>query len=326
MPFTANEFLDVFAAYNQAVWPFAAILWLLTALVGGALVLGASIRESLPRFLLAAHWLWAGLVYHAWFFTAINPAAWLFAALFVAQGVMFIAFRSSDHQTVDRVRSTRRVISSLLIVYSLIYPVVVWADGFAYPRMPTFGVPCPTVLLTIGILLATSRPSVLLSVIPVGWSVIAGTAAWLFGVHADFVLPAAGGVLVADLILRRSHVMKKLSFGTVSVVLVAMLVFVPAAPALAQAAQHDHEEQAQKGGMKMDPMKMGEMKMDAKMMEDMAAKKKANTERITALMATVKTATGEAKVAAMADVIAVLLDERAAMQEHCTAMMKMMHK
>ena len=76
MPFTANEFLDVFAAYNQAVWPFAAILWLLTALVCGALVLGTSIRGSLLRFLLAAHWLWAGLVYHAWFFTAINPAAW----------------------------------------------------------------------------------------------------------------------------------------------------------------------------------------------------------------------------------------------------------
>ena len=120
--------------------------------------------------------------------------------------------------------------------------------------------------------------------------------------------------------------MKKLSFGSVSIVLVAMLVCVPASPALAQAAQHDHEQQAQKGGMKMDQMKMGEMKMDAKMMEEMAATKKANTERITALMATVKSATGEARVAAMADVMAVLLEERAAMQEHCATMMKMMHK
>ena len=123
--------------------------------------------------------------------------------------------------------------------------------------------------------------------------------------------------------------MKKLSFGCVSTILVAMLVCVPASPVLAQAAQHDHEQQAQKGGMKgmkMDPMKMGEMKMDPKMMEEMAAKKKANTERITALMATVKSATGEAKVAAMADVIAVLLEERTAMQEHCAAMMKMMNK
>ena len=75
-----------------------------------------------------------------------------------------------------------------------------------------------------------------------------------------------------------------------------------------------------KTGMKMDQMKMGDMKM----MEDMAAKKKANTERINALMATVTSAKGETKVAAMADVISVLLEERAAMQEHCAAMMNMM--
>jgi hypothetical protein len=326
VPFTANEFLDVFAAYNQSVWPFAAILWLLTTLVCGALVFGASIPPPLPRLLLAGHWLWAGLVYHASFFTAVNPAAWLFAALFVAQGVLFIASRLSVYQADDGAGSIRRAAATLLIVYSLIYPVVVLADGFAYPRMPTFGVPCPTVVLTIGVLLAASTPSVLLSVIPVWWSVIAGTAAWLFGVHADFVLPAAGGVLVVDLILRRSHVMKKLSFRSVFLVLVAMLVCVPASPALAQTAQHDHEQQVQKGGKKMDGMKMGEMKMDPKMMEEMAAKKKANTERITALMAQVKTTSGDAKVAAMADVIGVLLEERIAMQEHCAAMMTMMKK
>ena len=319
MPFTANEFLDVFAAYNQAVWPFAVILWLLTTLVCGALVLGVSIRAPLSRCLLAAHWLWAGLVYHAWFFSAINPAAWFFAALFVAQGVLFIALRSSARQAVDGTGTTRRVVSSGLIIYSLIYPLVVWADGFVYPRMPTFGVPCPTVALTIGMLLAASTRSFLLSVIPVGWSLIAGTAAWQFGVHADFVLPAAAAALVLDLILRRSHVMKKLSFATLIIVLVGMVVFVPASPALAQADQHDHEQQAQKGGMKM-----GEMKMDPKMMEEVAAKQKANTERITALMARVKSASGDAKVAAMADVIGVLLEERTAMQEHCAAMMKMM--
>ena len=218
------------------------------------------------------------------------------------------------------------MVSSALILYSLLYPAIVWADGFLYPRMPTFGVPCPTVVLTLGFLVAVSTSSVLLSVIPVAWSVLGLSAVWSFGVHADLVLPAAGALLVVDLIRRRSQVMRKLSFAGVLAVLVAMLLFVPASAAFAQANQHEHDQQAQKGGMKMDQMKMGEMKMDPRMMEEMAAKKKANTERITALMATVKSATGEAKVAAMADVIAVLLEERAAMQEHCAAMMKMMGK
>ena len=286
MPFTANEFLDVFAAYNQAVWPFAAILWLLTtAGVRRRWSQARRYRHRCPDFCLPG----TGCGPASCITRGSSPPSILPPGCSLRCSLRRVSCSSrsdlSARQAVDGAGSARRVVSSLLIVYSLIYPVVVWADGFVYPRMPTFGVPCPTVLLTIGVLLAMSRPSVLLSVIPVGWSLIAGTAAWLFGVHADFVLPAAGGVLVVDLILRRSHVMKKLSFASVFIVLVAMLVFVPASPALAQAAQHDHEQQAQKGGMKMDGMKMGEMKMDPKMMEEMAAKKKANTERITALMA-----------------------------------------
>ena len=115
--------------------------------------------------------------------------------------------------------------------------------------------------------------------------------------------------------------MKKLSLAGVSTVLVAALVLTPTSSAFAQAAQHDHEQQAQQGGMKMGGMKMGEMKMD-----EMAAKKKANTDRITALMTQVKHSTGDAKVSAMAEIIGVLLEERTAMQEHCASMMSMMNK
>lgn len=319
MPFTPDEFLDVFAAYNEALWPFAAALWLLTALLCGAVLSSASAPEPFPRLLLAGLWIWAGVMYHALFFTTINPAAWIFAALFVAQGVLLVAIRPSDRWAGDRPGPARRAASSVLIVYGLVYPLLAWADGFFYPRMPTFGVPCPTVLLTIGFLLA-SAPSVLLSVIPVSWSLVGATAVWLFGVHADLALPVAGVVLVADLIVRRSHVMRKLSVASLFVVLVAF-VLTPATSVLAQASQHDHEQQVQKDGMKM-----GEMKMNPKMMEEMAAKKKANTERITALMAKVKSAGGDAKVAAMADLIGVLVEERAAMQEHCAAMMAMMKK
>ncbi|HEY0283941.1 MAG TPA: hypothetical protein VGC23_01015 [Vicinamibacterales bacterium] len=92
----------------------------------------------------------------------------------------------------------------------------------------------------------------------------------------------------------------------------------------AQDAGHDHAAQVQvapQGGMKT-----GEMKMDGRMMEQMAAKKKANTERFTVLMAQVESATGAARVTALADVVAVLLEERTAMQEHCAAMMAMMKK
>ena len=120
--------------------------------------------------------------------------------------------------------------------------------------------------------------------------------------------------------------MRKMSFATLFVAVVSMSILLPASSAFAQAARHDHQQQAQEGALKKDGMKMGGMKMGPAMIEEMAAKKRANTERINALMATVKSATGEARVAAMADVVALLIEERAAMQEHCAAMMAMMKK
>jgi hypothetical protein len=91
----------------------------------------------------------------------------------------------------------------------------------------------------------------------------------------------------------------------------------------AQDAGHDHAAQVQ--AAKQGGMKTGEMKMDGKMMQ-MTAKKDANTECITVLMAQVQSAAGEARVAALADVVAVFLEERTAMQEHCAAMTAMMKK
>src|SRR5687767_10223193 len=151
MPFTASEFLDVFAAYNAALWPLVLALWVFSAAVFTAFVVRDRVWMPLPTLLLAVHWLWAAILYHALFFSAVNPAAWVFAALFAAQAALFIAASSCGALRARR-GSARHVVSSALILYSLLYPAIVWADGFLYPRMPTFGVPCPTVMLTLGFL------------------------------------------------------------------------------------------------------------------------------------------------------------------------------
>jgi hypothetical protein len=102
----------------------------------------------------------------------------------------------------------------------------------------------------------------------------------------------------------------------------ALAVVAPAPGVVRAAGQHDHEHgqapqsaQTDGGQMKMGHKMMGQMKMD-----EMAAKKKANTERLAVLMNQIKTATGDAKLAAMTEAIALLVDERAAMQEHCATM------
>jgi hypothetical protein len=116
-------------------------------------------------------------------------------------------------------------------------------------------------------------------------------------------------------------------------VIAALTVFVQATVTLAnQAAQPDHQQPApvEERGMKMDQMKMGPMKMDPSKMDgmkgDMMALRNANSERLNTLMADVKNSTGEAKIAAMAEIIGILLTERTAMQEHCAAACSMMKK
>jgi hypothetical protein len=86
LPFTPEQFADVFAAYNETIWPAQLVAY---ALCLGALVL---LRRRTPAsniavaLILAAMWMWTGIAYHALFFARINGAAYLSAALFVAQG------------------------------------------------------------------------------------------------------------------------------------------------------------------------------------------------------------------------------------------------
>jgi hypothetical protein len=78
-----------------------------------------------------------------------------------------------------------------------VYPFIGLLLGARFPRWPAFGVPCPTALLTAGLLLvASSNTPRWLPIIPVIWCVIAGSAAVLLRIPADWALFVAGAALV----------------------------------------------------------------------------------------------------------------------------------
>jgi hypothetical protein len=79
-----------------------------------------------------------------------------------------------------------------LVAYSLVYPAINAAQHLSVSRIPTFGVPCPTTIFTAGMLMLASPASWRLSIVPVIWSLIGGSAAFLLGVRADYGLPIAG--------------------------------------------------------------------------------------------------------------------------------------
>jgi hypothetical protein len=198
LPFTETDFFDVLAAYNTILWPAALTLWIVSL---AAMVLFVRVGNQSARALcslLAIHWAWSGIAYHAAFFTRINPAGWLFAALFVMQAWLFVWYGIlHDRLRFSTTRSTRHVLAALLIAYSFAYPLLNLALGLEYPRIPLFAVPCPTTIFTAGVLLIAERPPSVLLVVPALWSVVAMSATVLFGVRADFMLLPAAVFLVA---------------------------------------------------------------------------------------------------------------------------------
>jgi hypothetical protein len=92
LSFTVTQFYAVFARYNASVWP----AWIVAYGLGVAAVVGARHGSRggniLAGAVLALFWGWTGIAYHWLFFAAINKAAWLFGALFVAEALLFASF------------------------------------------------------------------------------------------------------------------------------------------------------------------------------------------------------------------------------------------
>jgi hypothetical protein len=196
LPFSTEQFFDLFAAYNGALWPAVVLLWVASALAGVWLLTSRRSHDRWISGLLAVHWGWSAVAYHGVFFTRINPAAWLFAAMFLLQAALFVWSGVIRGQLSFESRSTTwRPIGLSLVAYALLYPAINVVEHGSVLRIPVFGVPCPTTIFTVGLLvLATSR-SRALAIVPIIWSAIGGSAAFLLGVSADYMLPVAGAVL-----------------------------------------------------------------------------------------------------------------------------------
>ena len=138
------------------------------------------------------------------FFTRINPAAWLFAVLFLGQAVLFLRVGVVERRlSFAPWANAWAPLGWGLIAYSLGYPFINAIDHRSLLAIPTFGLPCPTTIFTVGVLILATPQCWRLSVIPVIWAAIGGSAAFLLGVYADVALPIAG-IALAIFSVRRA--------------------------------------------------------------------------------------------------------------------------
>lgn len=152
--------------------------------------------------LLALLWTWSGFAYHLAFFARINPLAYVFAGFSLLAALIFIR----EGAVRGRLRfgwtgSAQAWVGVLLVTFALLgYPLWSWLAGHPYPAAPTFGLPCPTTIFTIGLLAFLQAPyprSPL--VVPVLWCAVGAQAAFFLGVPQDLSPLVAGsaGIWIA---------------------------------------------------------------------------------------------------------------------------------
>lgn len=197
MPFTTDQFFAVFEAYNTAIWPAHIGAYAIGIVTLWSIVAERAWSGRAAYYTLAIYWIWNGIAYHYRFFAPVNPAAYGFAALFVIQGLLFLAYASHASAIRPERGFWKGMVPGLLIVYAMaIYPALGYLAGHGWPISPMFGVaPCPTTIFTLAVLMASPRVPFVILAIPVTWALVGTSAAVVLNVPEDLGL-LAGVVLV----------------------------------------------------------------------------------------------------------------------------------
>lgn len=201
IPFTLEQFYGVFRNYNETVWP-AQLFLVAIALASITLALRPRRWSGVGvSAILALLWAWIAVAYHLSFFTRISPAANVFAGVSMVGATVFIwqgvIRRRLQFKWMPGIRAYAGV--ALMVFALVVYPIWSAYAGHRYPATPTFGLPCPTTIFTIG-LLAFAVPPTPRSplVVPVLWCFVGAQAAFSLGMQPDMglVVAAVAGIIL----------------------------------------------------------------------------------------------------------------------------------
>jgi hypothetical protein len=220
----------VFGRGNAAIWPMQLVWYASAVLIVGLALWPVRRSAQIICMLAAAYLAWIGIV----FFGVVDRGgvglAWLWAAVFILEAVLFLIAGLARRELVFAPRFDRwdlaSVLGALFIAYALVgYPIIGLLSGHPLSTLPVFGLaPCVTVVFFFGLLLWAQAPAPLyLLPLLLAWALNAAPANLAMGHAADFVLIPAG-VITALVILWRD---RRSSWQTVvSGLLLALMVVV----------------------------------------------------------------------------------------------------
>jgi hypothetical protein len=192
--FSPETYYRLFELYNADVWPAQIIVLGAGFAIFVLMFRGPGWRGQAIAALLAAAWLAVAWAYFVERYASINLAAPYFARGFAAQtvltavsGVLMGRLAFNDPRAL-----TAKVGVALFLFALLLQPLIGPLAVREWSGAELFGLaPDPTVVATLGVLVAADRVRWELFVIPVVWCAITGATLWTMGSPEALLMPAA---------------------------------------------------------------------------------------------------------------------------------------
>ena len=196
----SEGFYQIFASYNTTYLPVLGIFWVLL-LISTVLVLVRPNRRTntLIKVLLAAGFLWSGVVFFPFYMTMIAVPG---ALTSLGVGILFAIDALRNRIAIHLPKQGwLRYVTIILVVWALsLYTLTGYSLGHPYPQGPLPVAPCPMTILSIA-LISTSMdtlkkdrwPFTLLFVLLIWWGFFSGLGApFLYGFYTDLTLFLTG--------------------------------------------------------------------------------------------------------------------------------------
>jgi hypothetical protein len=192
--FSPRTYYRLFELYNLAVWP-----WHLLAVGLGLAVLvlwlrGGAWQGRAVAAVLAACWVFVAWAYLLVRYDTINWAGSYFAVAFAIEAVLLVwTGLVRNRLSLRPPRDLAGAAGLCLFVLALLaWPLIAPLLGRPWLQAELFGVaPDPTVVATLGVLVAADRTRWELLVVPLTWCAVGGATLWTMQSPDALLMPAA---------------------------------------------------------------------------------------------------------------------------------------
>ena len=122
---TLEMLLSTFEKYNVDIWPLQVLAYILGITAVFFAIKRRGYSSRIIQGILSFLWLFTGFVFFMLYFGAVYTPAYIFGALFIIQGVMFLASLAKPRLSFNYEGNSYTVFGLLFIAYAMIgYPVV----------------------------------------------------------------------------------------------------------------------------------------------------------------------------------------------------------